>query len=304
VRIWDVATGRPRLTLNGHTAAVHGVAFSHDGKLLASGSDDTTVKLWDVATGEDLLTLNGHTTVVQSVAFSPDDKIMATVSFDQTVKLWYVAPTTNDEVRAQDKYQAQTQEQMRTAQLAATAFRNAMLQNNEAWFTATAGDPKRLNSRNMAHALELAKKAVELVPQEGTFWNTLGVVYYRTGDWKAAIGALEKSMQLRSGGDGFDWMFLAMAQWQLGAKAEARKWYDRAVDWMNKYRPHDDDLRRFRTEAEQLFGLKDAPADKKLRENEPTKQRPVSAEKRWIYAAVRRDIRHLSSRRARVRDNV
>ena len=78
-------------------------------------------------------------------------------------------------------------------------------------------------------AVELAKKAVELAPKQGTFWNTLGVAHYRAGDWKAAVAALEKSEELRNGGDSFDWFFLAMAHWQLGEKDEARKWYDQAV---------------------------------------------------------------------------
>ena len=55
------------------------------------------------------------------------------------------------------------------------------------------------------------------------------MAHYRAGDWKASLTALEKSMELRKGGDSFDWFFLAMAHWQLGEKDEAREWYDRAV---------------------------------------------------------------------------
>jgi WD40 repeat protein len=58
-------------TLEGHTLAVTSVAFSPDGKLLASGSWDNTVKLWEVATGRELRTLKGHTDHATSVAFSP-----------------------------------------------------------------------------------------------------------------------------------------------------------------------------------------------------------------------------------------
>jgi ATP-binding cassette subfamily B protein len=53
VWLWDVATGKEKATLRGHTAAVYPVAFSGDGKLLASGSADGTVRLWDVATGKE-----------------------------------------------------------------------------------------------------------------------------------------------------------------------------------------------------------------------------------------------------------
>jgi WD40 repeat protein len=52
VRLWDVATGKEQATLKGHKEAVVCVAYSPDGKTLASGSRDETIKLWDVATGK------------------------------------------------------------------------------------------------------------------------------------------------------------------------------------------------------------------------------------------------------------
>jgi WD40 repeat protein len=67
------------------------VAFSLDGKRLASASNDQTVKVWDVATGQETLTLKGHTSGVLSVAFSPDGQRLASASNDQTVKVWDIA---------------------------------------------------------------------------------------------------------------------------------------------------------------------------------------------------------------------
>ena len=83
------------------------------------------------------------------------------------------------------------------------------------------------------------------------------MAHYRYGEWKPAIQALRKSMDLRKGGDSSDWFFLAMAHWRLGEKDQARQWYDRAVEWMEKNRAKDEELRGFRAEAAEQLGIKD-----------------------------------------------
>src|SRR5262245_8842388 len=82
-------------TFHGHEDSVSSVVFSPDGKTLASGSGDKTVKLWDVASRQNLATLNGYEDSVWSVAFSPDGKTLASGSGDNTVKLWDVASRQN-----------------------------------------------------------------------------------------------------------------------------------------------------------------------------------------------------------------
>ena len=86
----DDSAQQPKLsaTLRGHTSYVSSVAYHPDGKTLASGSKDKTIKLWDLATGEEQATLEGHTDDVYSVAYSPDGKILASCSKDATIKLW------------------------------------------------------------------------------------------------------------------------------------------------------------------------------------------------------------------------
>ncbi len=67
---------------------VYSVAFSPDGKTIASGSHDQTVRVWDASSGQCLNTLQGHTEGVMSVVFSPDGKAVASGSYDGAIKLW------------------------------------------------------------------------------------------------------------------------------------------------------------------------------------------------------------------------
>ncbi|OYE03375.1 WD40 repeat domain-containing protein [Nostoc sp. 'Peltigera membranacea cyanobiont' 232] len=80
--------GRERNSLEGHSNAVNSVSFSPDGKTLASGSGDKTIKLWNLETGKEIHTLTGHSNAVASVSFSPDGKTLASGSLDKTIKLW------------------------------------------------------------------------------------------------------------------------------------------------------------------------------------------------------------------------
>lgn len=88
ISLWQIGDARQLMRLSGHSSWVQSIAFSPDGQLLASGSNDQTIRLWDVQTGQCLKTLSGHSSWVQSIAFSPDGQLLASGSNDQTIRLW------------------------------------------------------------------------------------------------------------------------------------------------------------------------------------------------------------------------
>ncbi|MCI0459454.1 MAG: tetratricopeptide repeat protein [Gemmataceae bacterium] len=135
-------------------------------------------------------------------------------------------------------------------------------QNNLAWFLGNCPDPKY---RDPARAVEFAQKAVRRHPKNGFYRGTLGMAHYRAGDWQAAVAELEKAQRLGTGGETH--FFLAMAYWRLDDKGEARKSYNRAVQWMEANRkrldrldrrsPEYGEVRLFRQEAARLLGIND-----------------------------------------------
>src|SRR5262249_59284333 len=124
--------------------------------------------------------------------------------------------------------------------------------NKLAWFLAACPDP---HFRDPARAVGLAKEATELSPNNGNFWNTLGVAQYRNGEWKAAVASLDEARRLREDLDEGDWLFLAMAHGQLGDKKQARTCSDRAVKLPSGYEYEPEEARRLRAEAAELLGL-------------------------------------------------
>ncbi len=147
--------------------------------------------------------------------------------------------------RGQSDKAAETYEQVRKIK-PDRAYDNYYL----AWLLANSEEPK---FRDPVRALQFAKKAVDLAPQDRIYWLMLGEAQYRAGDWKAASEALDKSTALGQSGDAYTWFFRAMTHWQLDQKPEARQCYDKAVEWMEKNAKNNKDLRRFKAEAEKLL---------------------------------------------------
>jgi tetratricopeptide (TPR) repeat protein len=106
--------------------------------------------------------------------------------------------------------------------------RLALVCNDLAWTLATGP----VHTRDPARALDLARRAVELTPDQAIYHNTLGVALYRAARYDESVTVLERSLAAGRGeADAFDLFFLAMARHQLGQIARARADFDRAVRW-------------------------------------------------------------------------
>ena len=87
--LYNVRTGTEKAFLRGHTELVNSVAYSPDGKILASGSNDWTIRIWDVDKRKHIKTLEGHTGKVNSVAYSQDGETIVSGS-DDGIRVWNV----------------------------------------------------------------------------------------------------------------------------------------------------------------------------------------------------------------------
>jgi serine/threonine protein kinase/tetratricopeptide (TPR) repeat protein len=104
-------------------------------------------------------------------------------------------------------------------------------------------------------AMVILNKAIKLDPRASQAYNNLGRIEYRRGQWQSAVKSLEKAMELSDGGVPSDWLYVAMANWQLDKKLEARKWFDKTDEWIQAKSPVSQTLQQLRTEAAELLGV-------------------------------------------------
>ncbi len=88
IKVWNTQTGAELNTLEGQNNLVNALAFSRDGRMLASGGYDSTIKLWDMSTGRELRTLTGHTGPIAALDFSVDGRFVVSGSDDGSARLW------------------------------------------------------------------------------------------------------------------------------------------------------------------------------------------------------------------------
>ncbi len=133
--------------------------------------------------------------------------------------------------------------------------RFALALNNLAHVLSSARDT---TLRDPVRAVDLARQAVDVEPQNATFQATLGQSQYRNGAFRASVDSLQSSIQLSKNGDYLTCLptlYLAMAHWRLGERDAARESYDYAVAWMKGNGPDDEELRRVHAEAQELLKI-------------------------------------------------
>jgi tetratricopeptide (TPR) repeat protein len=257
-RLVELATGRELAKLEDPEQNSGPAAFTADGARLVTSAKNG-MRVWDLRRiREGLMELNLDW---DAPPFPPEKQPLSTLQV--TVNLGALDPAVRDLI-------AQTHIFLRKGDLTGAleviqkahtrAPDDPSLNNDLAWMLATWPDVKL---RDPKRAVELAKKAVQLMPANGDYWITLGVAHYRVCDWKAAVASLSKSRELNQGSEAINWLFLAMSHRKLGNDAVSRKAYDQAVQWLEKNsgafaknKTQAEELGRFRSEAEEVLELK------------------------------------------------
>jgi hypothetical protein len=276
--ILDLATGQPLRTFVGHSDRVCALAYSPDGRFIASGGEDGIIKIWDPLSGRELRTLRGHRGGILTLAYSPNGRLLTSACWDKTVKVWdaSVPPEVLYGPQASAAVQAQFAKLMLRADVLASLRSDAVLSEqvrevavqlaqeedeNPVQLDKTAYDTVKVPGNNIAahrRALRWAEAASRLEPTNGVFLNTLALVQYRLGKYQEARATLDWAEPLNvarfEGPWPRDLALRAMIQTQQDQPEPARATLERLRDLLKSPRWSDaaDDKKRQR-EAESLL---------------------------------------------------
>jgi WD40 repeat protein len=231
IRLVEIETGRTLARLESPDLCdVWGATFSPGGsRLVVTTGDGPAVHVWD------LRAIRRHLARIgldwDAPAYSDDDPASPTlpllpplqVDLGPSPLTWQPEPKFYESLIAGlETMLARQPDQHRTRGMLAHYC------NHFAWALVTAPG----STRDAQRALSLARRAVEVAPNQVLFLNTLGVAQYRAGQYAEAVVTLEKSLAAARGQtDAFDLFFLAMARYRLGRVAAARADFDRALKW-------------------------------------------------------------------------
>jgi WD40 repeat protein len=264
---WQLGRTHPRERAENMPAPA---AFAPDGRILAILQSPHLVQLIDVATEKELLTLTSREPQrIEHLAFSPDGTRLSAACTDGVIQVWdlrylwqQLADLGLDQDLPSDPPARPQEGRDRAVPLRVELIhptrvtdprRNAQTLNNQAWRLATGP----VGQRDPVRALALIEAVLKQEPGNPTFLNTLGIVQYRSGQYKEAAATLEKSLAVGQGrADAFGLFFLAMCHHRLGDAARARECYDRGIAWQKKallIPEQVKELNGFRAEAEAVL---------------------------------------------------
>jgi tetratricopeptide (TPR) repeat protein len=284
VTVWNLETRNQEMILQGHGGWSQAVVFSPDGKRIIAGCGD--VKVWDASTGAELLSLGGDKISAWNVAISPDGKTIATTDKDKNIVLLESAVPVGGYERRRNVQAAQkvveqfyeksnsyhdTISSLRSDNDIDGPVRQLALQiancrrwedaeklNKKSWEVVSLPDG---NTESYQAALENAKKAKDLEPDDWAILNTLGTAWYRVGAYEKARVALTRAGKIRANypldPDHANVAFLAMTLYQLGLSDQAQASIDRLRSLFNSFKEKDSrtekKLQPFLFETEKLF---------------------------------------------------
>jgi WD40 repeat protein/serine/threonine protein kinase len=290
--LWDLETGQRVQLLKGHLSEVVALAFSRDGKRLATSDFNGIVKVWDAQTGEEALTLQDNQGARGDLAFTRDGHLIR-INYAGRVKIWNAAPL-SPEVEAEEEAASLVSDLIRdlTAKAevierikAETGFRASVRQAALDVAERYREDPQKLDeaawkavksagrkAEDYRLALRQAQAACAIQPENGGLLTTVGAAQYRQGRFADAVATLTRSEKINSQlsktinlfpdlGSRLagprapaDLGFLAMAHYQLGHREQAQSYLERLRELVEKSsRSRVEEARSFLAEAETLL---------------------------------------------------